>query len=105
MNIWARFLASIVLLTSASVPCVAQQGGAELWKRLDKNGDKAISRKEAGARIWIRLSRLDGNGDGKVTSEEFRTRTASGGESQDNPTGGVEGPIPTFKRGPGQKRP
>ncbi|MEL7500365.1 MAG: alpha/beta hydrolase fold domain-containing protein [Planctomycetota bacterium] len=96
MNTWAQFLASIVLLTSVGVPCVAQQGGGDLWKRLDKNGDKAISRNEAGARVWSRLSRLDGNGDGQVTSDEFLARTAPGGESQDNPTRGAEGPKPTF---------
>ena len=41
-----------------------------LMSQIDTNGDKAISREEAGDR-WERLSQLDKNNDGKVTAQEL----------------------------------
>lgn len=47
------------------------KGGGEMLKRLDKNGDGAISKSEAPEQVWTRLSKLDKNGDDTVSKEEF----------------------------------
>lgn len=44
----------------------------ENFKRLDENGDGAVSKEEAPARLKENFSRVDTNGDGKVTLEELR---------------------------------
>ena len=51
----------------------AQQQVEEL-RALDRNGDMAISKQEAGETLWKRLSKRDANGDGKVTETELRNR-------------------------------
>ena len=41
-------------------------------QKLDKDGDKAISKEEAGPKLWERLGKLDKNSDGKIAGDEFR---------------------------------
>lgn len=48
----------------------ARPDRASLMSQIDTNGDKAISREEAGDR-WERLSQLDKNNDGKVNAQEL----------------------------------
>lgn len=65
---------------------------------IDKDGDKAISKEEAGER-WERMSRLDTNGDGKVSFEEIAAGRPAGGESPGRPGPGKGGePGEMFKR-------
>jgi len=47
------------------------QGERPDLRKLDKDGDRSISREEAGPEIWSRLGTLDKNGDGKVSGDEF----------------------------------
>lgn len=44
----------------------------ENFRRLDENGDGAVSKDEAPERLKENFSRVDTNGDGKVTLEELR---------------------------------
>ena len=74
MNHFTHPLASRTLLVvvtmfvlDAGGPEVLGQRQAETLRALDKNGDRAISKEEAGETLWKRLSRRDANGDGKLT--------------------------------------
>lgn len=71
------------------------------FKSIDKDGDKAISKEEAGEH-WERLSRLDANDDGKVTFEEIAAGRPGGGEGSGRPGPGKDGepgePGEIFKR-------
>lgn len=65
---------------------------------IDKDGDKAISKEEAGER-WERISRLDTNGDGKVSFEEIAAGRPAGGEGTGRPGPGKGGePGEMFQR-------
>lgn len=65
---------------------------------IDKDGDKAISKEEAGER-WERMSRLDTNEDGKVSFEEIAAGRPAGGEGPGRPGPGKGGePGEMFKR-------
>jgi hypothetical protein len=55
--------------------------------QLDKDGDKAISKEEAGDK-WERLSKLDKNGDGSIDENEIPKGPAGGGKGR--PGGGGE---------------
>jgi acetyl esterase/lipase len=57
---------------------VRGQRQAEALRALDKNGDKAISKEEAGETLWKRFSKRDANGDGKLTETEIRNRGGNG---------------------------
>jgi len=67
-------------LAMALAPAVAEddtkperdgrKGGPGLFRELDQDGDRAISKEEAGDH-WQRLGRLDENDDGKVTGREM----------------------------------
>lgn len=41
--------------------------------RLDKNGDGKLTAAEVPARLWTRVSKCDGDGDGAVTREELKS--------------------------------
>lgn len=59
------------------------QPQADRIRKLDTNGDEALSQEEAGDQFWKRISKRDANGDGKLTLAEIRNR---GGKSNDNET-------------------
>ncbi|MEM7011977.1 MAG: hypothetical protein AAF585_10885 [Verrucomicrobiota bacterium] len=50
---------------------------AEMFSRMDANGDGKISSDEAPEFIWERMSAADANGDGAVTIEEMQARRAA----------------------------
>ena len=50
---------------------------AAIVDKFDKNKDGAISKSEAGDRLWGFLGRMDANGDGKVTPAEARQRSGA----------------------------
>ncbi len=59
--------------------------GAEWFRSIDKNGDKAISKEEAGEK-WERLGRLDKDSDGKVTAQELMAgRPSEAGKGRPDP--------------------
>jgi hypothetical protein len=64
------------------------KGDGSFFRNLDKDGDKAVSKEEAGDR-WQGLGKLDEDGDGKVTMQELMAGRP----------GGPEGGAP--KGGPG----
>ncbi len=64
------------------------KGDGSFFRNLDKDGDKAVSKEEAGDR-WQGLGKLDKDGDGKVTMQELMAGRP----------GGPEGGAP--KGGPG----
>jgi Ca2+-binding EF-hand superfamily protein len=53
------------------------KGDGSFFKQMDKDGDKAISKEEAGER-WERLGKLDKDGDGKVTAQEMMAARPGG---------------------------
>ncbi|MFZ5609285.1 MAG: EF-hand domain-containing protein [Pseudomonadota bacterium] len=55
------------------------EGGESGWSRMDQDGDGAISRQEFASRHEEKFARADANKDGKVTAEE---RTAMREEMQ-----------------------
>lgn len=55
----------------------AKGGAGEFFRNMDKDGDKAISKEEAGER-WERLGQLDKDGDGKVTMQELAAMRQGG---------------------------
>lgn len=62
------------------------------FRQLDRNNDQAVSREEAADR-WVRLGRLDANGDDKVTLDEARKAlSAAGGQPRkSSPSKGPDG--------------
>lgn len=84
-------IALLVVFTCAGFATEAWgQAGASgnRLRKLDKDGDKAISKEEAGAEAWKLLGKLDANGDGKVTVDEQRqaaqARAGNAAENQGN---------------------
>lgn len=75
------------------------KGDGSFFKQMDKDGDKAISKEEAGER-WEKLGRLDKNEDGKVTLQEMAAARPGGGKG--GPGKGEGGPG---KGGPGKGAP
>ena len=64
------------------------KGDGSFFREMDKDGDKAISKEEAGER-WERLGKLDKDGDGKVTAQEMMAARPQGGpEGKGAPQGG-----------------
>jgi acetyl esterase/lipase len=72
-------------------PEVLGQSQAEALRALDKNGDRAISKEEAGETLWKRLSKRDADGDGKLTETEIRNR---GGQGKTSATAAANAPEP-----------
>ncbi len=60
------------------------KGDGSFFKEMDTNGDKAISKEEAGEK-WERLGKLDKDGDGSVTIKEMMA--ARGGKGKGRPDG------------------
>ena len=56
------------------------KGDGSFFRDMDKDGDKAISKAEAGER-WERLGKLDKDGDAKVTMQEMMGARPGGPES------------------------
>lgn len=67
------------------------KGDGSFFREMDKDGDQAISKEEAGER-WERMGQLDKDNDGKVTMQEMMAGRPGG----DRP-GGPDGP-----EGPGR---
>jgi catechol 2,3-dioxygenase-like lactoylglutathione lyase family enzyme len=61
-------LACLTLLAQES-PRPGRGGPAELFKQLDRNGDRKVSREEAGGAAWF--DRVDQNQDGAIDSAEL----------------------------------
>ncbi|MCH1407932.1 MAG: hypothetical protein L7V87_02770, partial [Verrucomicrobiales bacterium] len=55
----------------------ARKGDGSIFKQMDKDGDRAISKEEAGER-WEKLAKLDKNTDGKVTLQEMAAARPGG---------------------------
>ena len=70
------------------------RGDGSFLKNIDKDGDKAISKEEAGER-WERMSKLDKNGDDKISMQELMA--ARGDRPAPGGAGGPEG-----RPGPGE---
>lgn len=66
------------------------KGDGSFFRSMDKDGDKAISKAEAGER-WERLGKLDKDGDEKVTMPEMMAARLGGPEGG-APKGGPGGP-------------
>lgn len=66
------------------------KGDGSFFRDMDKDGDKAISKAEAGER-WERLGKLDKDGDEKVTMQEMMG-ARPGGPEGGAPKGGPGGP-------------
>lgn len=64
--------------------------GGDFFKKLDTNGDKAISKEEAGER-WARLGKLDKDGDGKVTTKEMMAGRSDGAPKRGDGKGDKKG--------------
>jgi Ca2+-binding EF-hand superfamily protein len=71
------------------------KGDGSFFREMDKDGDKAISKEEAGER-WERLGKLDKDGDGKLTMQEMMAGRPDGGRPKGDggPEGGPKGPPP-----------
>lgn len=57
------------------------------WATLDANDDQVLSREEVAGTPWEdRFERMDANGDGEVTKQEFRAymQELRGNESQED---------------------
>ena len=64
------------------------KGDGSFFREMDTDGDKAISKEEAGER-WERLGKLDKYSDGKVTMQEMMAARPQGGpEGKGAPQGG-----------------
>lgn len=64
------------------------KGDGSFFREMDTDGDKAISKEEAGER-WERLGKLDKDSDGKVTMQEMMAARPQGGpEGKGAPQGG-----------------
>lgn len=70
--------------TSKGRPDARGKGDGSFLKTLDKDGDKAISKEEAGER-WERLGKLDTDGDNSVSMKEMMA--ARGGSGKGRPEG------------------
>lgn len=70
------------------------RGAGGFLEKMDKDGDKAISKEEAGER-WERMSKLDKNEDGKITPQEMM---AARGDRPGGGPGGRPEPGAMFKR-------
>ncbi|MBI1373994.1 MAG: alpha/beta hydrolase fold domain-containing protein [Phycisphaera sp.] len=78
-------LFTLALIALGASDAFAQNQLARL-RELDKNGDKAISKDEAGDKLWERLSKADADGDGKVTVAEIQAAIkANRGNGDDTP--------------------
>lgn len=64
---------------------------AEMFARMDVNGDGKISSDEAPEFIWSRMSAADANGDGAVTVEEMQARRAARDAERAAGGGGFDG--------------
>lgn len=65
-------IAALAATLGAAQPALAQGGhGARMLERLDRDGDRAISREEARAMSDERFGRWDRDGDGAVTEAEM----------------------------------
>jgi len=74
----------------------APRGDGSFLQKIDKDGDKAISKEEAGER-WERMSKLDKDGDGKVTMQEMMAARGDRPRPDGGPKGRPE-PGAFFKR-------
>jgi|GEM_PF-260351 len=70
----------------------AQQTNADKLRDLDTNNDGAISKAEAGDKLWQRIARLDTNKDGKVSGQEFGERQKPVNDNAANNPGKVSPP-------------
>jgi Ca2+-binding EF-hand superfamily protein len=76
------FLATALIgsLGMMAPPAVAQDAskgsgqGADVFERMDQNGDGKISKDEARANAMSRFGEIDANGDGKVTDADINAR-------------------------------
>ncbi|GAB6164052.1 hypothetical protein JCM19992_00520 [Thermostilla marina] len=86
-----RFVAVAVTLVIVLWACRSFAQDRPMLDRirgLDANGDKAISKDEAGDAVWSRLGKLDRDGDGKVTLAEIQKRLQSNSGAR-NPAANV----------------
>lgn len=98
---------SILLTTALAIcPLLGEENArpgkgkadGSFFKSIDKDGDKAISKEEAGER-WERMSKLDKDSDGKVTLQEMAAARPGAGERPGPGEGpGKGGPGEMFKR-------
>ncbi len=96
-----------ILLTSALClsPLVAEEnarpgkgkGDGSFFKSIDTDGDKAISKEEAGDK-WDRMGKLDANSDGKVTLQEMAAARGDKGAGPGKGGPGKGAPGEMFKR-------
>ena len=96
---------SIILTAALSItPLLGEEterpgkgkGDGSFLKSIDTDGDKAISKEEAGER-WERMGKLDKDGDGKVTMQELMAGHSGPGTGPGRP-GENGGPGEMFKR-------
>lgn len=66
-----------------------------MFGRFDKDGDGKISKEEAPAEMWERLSKADDNADGLISKEELQKAY------ENMPGGGGRPPRPEGDRPPG----
>ena len=66
----------------------------EMMKRLDTNGDGAVSKEEFLAGANERFAKMDRNGDGKLTQEDRPQRPEGGGSNGGGQGGGDAPPEP-----------
>jgi len=66
----------------------------EMMKRLDTNGDGAVSKDEFLAGANERFAKMDRNGDGKLTQEDRPQRPEGGGPNGGRQGGGDAPPEP-----------
>ncbi len=74
MRAYRCTLLAFVVVTAAflgNTPGLAQRPPAALFDRLDRNGDGKLTREEFPERFRTRFDRMDGNHDGSVSRREF----------------------------------
>ncbi len=100
MHLWRALLVAAVAVVISSGSVWAQEQKPpkpkltqdEVFKKLDKDGDGAVSKDEFMApsvkkpelkeKLDARFAKLDKNGDGKLTLEEFKAKSAKGAKKE-----------------------
>jgi len=82
----------------AGGPRQGQPGPAQIFQRLDKNGDGKLTKDELPPRMAERFSKADADGDGAITREELKAAAAKMREHVAGPRRELPSPEAIIKR-------